>query len=406
MNRLKNIEIKNAKPADKPYKMFDGGGLYVEVSPSGGKLFRMKYRFGGKEKRLSFGAHPAVSLKDARERRDEARKLLANDADPGAVKKEKKAAIKAASSNSFEAIAREWHNAWKPGKSEEHAKKVMSRLEKDVFPWIGKKPVPEITAPVVLNEVLRRIEKRGYGETTFRAKVAISQVMRFAITEGRADRDPCPDLRGALKSKKKGNFAAVTTPSEARKLLSAMDSFKGTYIVRAALHLAPLLFARIGELRTAKWKEIDLDKAEWRYTISKTKTEHLVPLAQQAVEILRDLHQLTGHGVYVFPGARDHNKPMSQAAINVALRRIGYDTREEMTGHGFRAMARTLLDEELHYPPQVIEHQLGHAVSDTLGTAYNRTKFIKERREMMQAWANYLDRLKKGADVIPMRPVA
>ncbi|MCL2160856.1 MAG: integrase arm-type DNA-binding domain-containing protein [Betaproteobacteria bacterium] len=401
---LTDVRIRTAKPAEKPYKLSDERGLFLFVSPSGGKWWRMKYRFGGKEKQLSLGVYPDVSLKDARDRRDEARKLLANGIDPGEVKKAQKAAIFAASTNSFEAVAREWHATWKVGKSEEHAKKVIARLERDVFPWIGKKPVSEISPPVVLNNVLRRIEQRGYSETTFRAKGAISQVMCYAIATGRAERDPCQDLRGVLASPERGNYAAVTTPAEARKLLLAMDAFKGTYTVRAALLLAPLLFARIGELRTAKWTEIDLERAEWRYTVSKTKTEHLVPLAKQAVEILRDLHQLTGHGVYVFPGARDHEKPMSGGAINVALRRIGYDTGKEMTGHGFRAMARTLLAEELHFPREVIEHQLAHAVADTLGTAYNRTKFLKERRVMMQQWADYLDRLKKGADIVELRP--
>ena len=402
--RLTDISIRSAKATDKPYKLPDGGGLYVLITPAGGKLWRFDYRFAGKRKTLSCGAYPIVSLSQARDRHRDAQKMLANGEDPGEVKKAQKAAIKAASTNSFEAVAREWHAMWKVGKSEEHAKKVIARLERDVFPWIGKKPVLEISPPVVLNDVLRRIERRGYGETTFRAKGAISQVMCYAIATGRAERDPCQDLRGALASPEKGNYAAVTTPAEVKKLLHAMDTFKGTYIVRAALFLAPMLFARIGELRTAKWTEINLERAEWRYTVSKTKTEHLVPLACQAVEILRDLYQLTGHGVYVFSGARDHEKPMSGAAINVALRRIGYDTGKEMTGHGFRAMARTLLAEELHFPREVIEHQLAHAVADTLGTAYNRTKFLKERQKMMQAWVDYLDRLKTDADVAPIRP--
>jgi len=401
---LSDTAIRSAKAKDKPYKLADGDGLYILITPTGSRLWRMKYRFGGTEKLLSLGKYPEVSLKEARERRGEARKMLTNGKDPGEVKKEQKAAIKAISANSFEAVAREWHGTWKIGKNEDHAKKVIARLERDVFPWIGKKPVSEISPPVVLNDVLRKIERRGYSETTFRAKSTISQVMCYAIATGRAERDPCQDLRGALASPERGNYAAVTTPAEVRKLLFAMDTFKGTYTVRAALHLAPLLFARIGELRTSKWSEINLDRAEWRYRVNKTKTEHLVPLAKQAVEILRDLHQLTGHGTYVFPGARDHERPMSGAAINVALRRIGYDTEKEMTGHGFRAMARTLLAEELHFPREVIEHQLAHAVADTLGTAYNRTKFLKERRVMMQAWADYLDQLKKGADVIPLRP--
>ncbi len=397
---LTDTAIRTAKPSAKPVRMFDGGGLYLELSPAGGKLWRLKYRFNGKEKRLALGAYPEISLKDARERREQARKLLANDVDPGENRKVQKAAKVERSSNSFEVIAREWfaknRDTWAPS----HSDKIITRLENDVFPWIGGTAIAEITAPNVL-EVLRRIEKRGTLDTAHRAKGNISQVMGYAIATGRADRDPCPDLRDALPPARESNFASITDPAKVAELLRAMDAFSGTFVVKSALLLSPLLFVRPGELRCAEWAGFDLDKAEWGYFVSKTKSDHVVPLASQAVAILRELHALTGHGRYVFPG-RDPQKAMSEAAVNAALRRMGYDTKTEITGHGFRAMARTILHEELHQKPEVIEHQLAHRVSDALGTAYNRTKFLRERKAMMQLWADYLGKLKTGAEVIPL----
>lgn len=399
---LTDTAIRTAKPAAKPVRLFDGGGLYLEVSPSGGKLWRMKYRHDGKEKRLSFGAYPAVSLKDARERRDEAKKLLANGVDPGEVKKAQKAASQERAANSFEAVAREWFGVWSASVSATTAGHAKACLERDVFPWLGSEPVAGVSASMVL-AVLRRMEKRGLSEAVRKVKTSISQIMRYAIATGRAERDPCPDLRGALAPIRQSHMAAITTPAEAGGILRAMDAFKGTFTVRAALLLAPLLFVRPGELRAMKWADIDIEKGEWRYLVTKTETDHLVPLARQAVAILEELRPLTGRHEHVFPGVRDPRRAMSDATINAALRRLGYDTKTEMTGHGFRAMARTLLAEELHFPPEVIEHQLAHKVPDALGTAYNRTKFLKERRAMMQAWADYLDRLKAGAKVISLR---
>lgn len=396
---LTDVAIKKAKPNTKPVRMFDGGGLYLEVSPAGGKLWRLKYRFDGKEKRLALGAYPEISLADARERREEARKLLAQGIDPGENKKAQKAAKQDRAANSFEVIAREWHTKTSTALSAAHAARVLSRLERDIFPILGGRPIAEITAPEVL-AMLRKIEARGALETAFRAKVSTSQVFRYAIATGRAERDPCPDLKGALQPTKTKHFASITTPQETGELLRALDAFQGTFVVKSALLLAPLLFVRPGELRQAEWKDIDLDKAEWRYLVTKTKTEHLVPLAKQAIEILKKIYRLTGDGRYVFPSARTTERPMSNAAVNAALRRMGYDTKTEITGHGFRAMARTLLHEELEQKPEVIEHQLAHKVPDALGTAYNRTKFLKERKAMMQIWADYLDRLKVGADVI------
>jgi integrase len=349
---------------------------------------------------LSFGTYPDVGLKEARDKRDAARKLLAAGVDPSEHRKATKATRVERAANSFEVICREWLENKRSTVEEAQYKKALARLEKDVFPWMGGRPIAEITAPEIL-AVLRRIDARGARYTAHKAKSEISQCFRYAIATGRAYRDPCPDLKGAIPAPKTENLPAITNPNEVGELLRAIDGFKGTFVVRCALLLAPLLFVRPGELRKAAWDCFDLDKAEWRYLVTKTKTEHLVPLASQAVAILKELHALTGHGRYVFPG-RDPQLPMSDAAVNAALRRMGYDTKTEITGHGFRAMARTILHEELHQKPEVIEHQLAHSVSDALGTAYNRTKFLKERKAMMQLWADYLDKLKTGAEVIPL----
>ena len=402
---LTDVTIRNARPGDKPVRMFDGGGLYLEVSPAGGKLWRLKYRIDGKEKRLALGAYPEVGLKDARARRDEARKLLANDVDPGESRKAAKASRDGLAGDCFEPICREWLGHRKSTVAEAQHVKTLARMANDVFPWLGAKPITEITAPDVL-AVLRRIDERGARYTAHRVRSEISQAFRYAVATGRAERDPCPDLKGAIPAAKETHFAAITTPKEVAELLRAIDAFRGTFVVKSALLLAPLLFIRPGELRQAEWSDFDMDKAEWRYLITKTKTEHLVPLAPQAVAILRELHPLTGNGRYVFPGARDPHRPMSSAAINAALRRMGYDTKTEITGHGFRAMARTILHEELGIKPEAIEHQLGHAVPDNLGGAYNRTKFIDARRDMMNRWADYLEKLKAGAEVIAITTAA
>jgi integrase len=395
---LTDVEVRSARPREKAYRLTDGSGMYLEVSPAGGKYWRFKYRFAGKEKRLALGVYPEVSMKEARARRDEARRLLANDVDPGIERKVQKAATVERAGNSFEAVAREWFARHSPGWAKTHADKIIARLEKDVFPWLGGRAIAEIKAPEVL-AVLRRVEARGALDTAHRVHQNCGQVFRYAVATGRAERDVSSDLRGALPAARHTHFAALTEVSEVAGLLRALDGFKGTFVVQCALRLAPLLFVRPGELRAAEWAQFDLDKAQWRYTVSKTKTEHLVPLATQALAILRELHALTGHRKYVFPG-RDVKKPMSGAAINAALRRMGFDTKTEITGHGFRAMARTILHEELRFPSEVIEHQLAHKVADSLGTAYNRTKFIADRIVMMQKWADYLDRLKAGADII------
>ena len=401
---LTDTAVRNAKPGAKSIKVFDERGLFLIVTPTGGKWWRLKYRFNNKEKLLSLGVYPDVSLKAARIRRDELRTLLANGIDPGVHRKVMESARTDRAANSFEVIAREWFAKHSPNWAASHSEKIIQRLEKDIFPWIGGRPIAEISAPEVL-AVLRRIENRGALDTAHRAQQNCGQIFRYAVADGRAQRDPCGDLRGALPPVKQNHFASITEPPAVGELLRAIDGFRGTFVVQCALRLAPLFFVRPGELRKAEWAHFDLDKAEWRYLASKTKTEHLVPLASQAVAILHELHALTGHGRYVFPG-RDPQKPMSEAAVNAALRRMGYDTKTEITGHGFRAMARTILHEEIGIAPEIIEHQLAHRVTDSLGTAYNRTKFIKERRAMMQRWADYLNDLAAGGKVIAFKKPA
>jgi integrase len=410
---LTDTAIKNAKPGKTQRKLADEKGLYLLIHPNGSKYWRFKYRIGGREKLLALGVYPDIPLasrvkkdetgellkiKGARELRDEARELVAQGIDPGENRKARKAAKQDQAANSFELIAREWFAKFSPQWAPSHADKIIRRLENDAFPWMGSKPIADITPPQLL-AVIRRTETRGALDTAHRVKQNCGQVFRYAVATGRAERDPSQDLKDAIPSTRKNHFASITDPAEVGELLRAIQGFRGTFVVQCALRLAPMLFVRPGELRRAEWKDIDFDKAEWRYFVTKTKTEHSVPLATQAVAVLRELQALTGDRQYVFPG-RDPRKPMSDAAINAALRRMGYDTKTEITGHGFRAMARTILAEELHQKPEVIEHQLAHKVPDALGSAYNRTKFLKERRSMMQIWADYLDSLKVVPKII------
>ena len=389
---LSDTSIRNAKSPEKPIKLADGGGLYLLLKPNGAKWWRLDCRFAGKRKTLSMGVYPEVGLKAARDKRDEAKRLLADGIDPGENRKIQKAARTERSENSFEVVAREWFAKFSPNWADSHAVKIIRRLERDVFPWLGARPIAEIKAAELLRAI-KKTESRGVLETAHRALQNCSQIFRYAVAHGLCERDPSTDLRGALPPVKGRHFAAIIDPAGVAKLLRSFDDFKGSYVVLCALKLAPLFFVRPGELRKAEWEQIDLDSGQWSYTATKTDTAHLVPLASQAVAILRDLFALTGHGRYVFAG-RDPQRPMSENTVNAALRRLGYDTQKDITGHGFRAMARTILHEELHFDPVVIEHQLAHSVPDALGTAYNRTKFIKERRVMMQTWADYLEGLK------------
>jgi integrase len=392
--------INNAKPKDKPYKIADEKGLYLLIQSIGSKLWRLDYRFDDKRKTLALGSFPEVSLASARDRRNEAKKLLASDPpiDPSENRKVDKATNKLNAANSFELVARAWWGSYMKGKAESHKEKVIRRFELYLFPWIGSKPISAITAPQML-EVIKRIEKLNKLETAHRTLQAAGQVFRYAVQNGFTIRDVTADLKGALPPTSVKHMAAFTEPKQIAELLRAIDGFSGTLTVQCALRLSPLVFVRPSELRQAKWRDIDLDVGEWRYLVSKTKTDHLVPLSIQAIDILRTIHPQSGHGEYVFQGGHSPLRPMSEAAINAALKRMGYDTQSEITGHGFRAMARTILHERLNIDPHIIEHQLAHKVPDALGAAYNRTKFIEQRKLMMQQWADYLDELKAGAKV-------
>jgi integrase len=389
---LTDAAVRGIKPGSKPFKVFDGRGLFLLVTPAGGKLWRMKYRFAHREKSLAFGAYPDVSLAHARDRRDEARKLLAAGTDPSEHQKRRVASAAA----TFEAIATEWFETFKSRWTEGHARTVLARMEQHLFPFIGKIAIRDLTAPDVLR-ALRRIEAAGTNETARRVRQICSQVARYAIATSRADRDPSADLRGALAPVLVRHRAAITEPKDAAVLLRVLDTYQGSVVVRSALKLAPLLFVRPGELRKAEWSEIDLERQIWLIPARRMKMreELFVPLSRQAVAIFRELYPVTGHGRFVFPSARGGDRPMSDNAILAALRRSGV-SKDEMTGHGFRALARTVLDEVLRYRVDLIEHQLGHAVRDPNGRAYNRTSFLAERTEMMQRWADYLESLRKG----------
>jgi integrase len=397
---LTDAAARNAKPAAKTVRMFDRDGLYLEVSPRGGKWWRLKYRYAGKEKRVSLGVYPEINLKKARARTIEARQLLDAGVDPSENRRAAKAAQVQGAANSFEVVTREWIDQQMKSWVKGHGERILTRFERDIFPWIGARPIADLTAPELLTTV-RRIEKRGALETAHRALGNCGQVFRYAIATGRAKRDPTGDLRGALPAVKPTHFAAITDPKRVGALMRAIDGYEGSLTVRCALRLAALVFVRPGELRHAEWTAVDLEGGEWRYTVTKTNTPHIVPLPSQAVAILRELKPVTGRGRYVFSSARSSQRPMSDNAILAAMRRMGI-AKDEMSGHGFRAMARTILDEELGFRPDFIEHQLAHAVRDPNGRAYNRTAHLAERRKMMQAWADYLDKLKNGADVIPI----
>jgi integrase len=392
---LTEVQIKNAKPGEKARRLWDERGLYLEVTPAGGKVWRFKYYTDGKEKRIGLGKYPEVGLKEARERREEARKLRAHGIDPSAHRQAQKAAVVRQALNSFEIVAREWFLRLSPTWAASHSKVVIRRLEQDVFPYLGNAPIDSITAPELL-VVLRQVEARGAIETAHRELHSCGQIFRYAIATGRAERDISRDLKGALSPiPSKSHHGAVTEPERLGEVLRMLWSCPSSLVVQSALKLTPLLFVRPGELRHAKWAEIDFEKAEWRFNLSKTKAPHVVPLATQAIEILQQLQLLTGRGEYVFPSARSRQRPMSENAVTYAIRAMGL-TGDEVTGHGFRATARTLLDEVLKFPPHLIEHQLGHVVRDPLGRAYNRTTHLEERRAMMQRWADYLDELKAG----------
>jgi integrase len=399
---LTDMKVQKSKPQDKPVTLFDGGGLFLLVTPSGGKLWRFKYRYDGKQKLLALGAYPEVSLSDARHKREDARNLLASNNDPGAVRKAQNQA-NTQKSETFETIAREWFKKFSQRWKETHSSRIIRSLERDVFPWIGTQPIAEIKAPELL-AVLRRVEARGTLDTVHRIRTICGQIFRYAVASGRAERDPSGDLKGAIPPPQEGHMAAITEPVKVGELLRAIDGYEGGPAVQCALKLAPLVFVRPGELRNMEWVEIDFENAQWNIPAGKMKMKepHIVPLSTQALALLTAIKSLTSASRYVFPSGRSFDRPMSNNAILAALRRMGY-TKDEMSGHGFRAMARTILDEVLQVRTDYIEAQLAHRVRDPLGRSYNRTQHLNERRKMMQTWADYLDGLKQGAKVLPFR---
>lgn len=398
---LTDAAVRNAKPSAKAVRLFDAKGLYLEISPSGGKWWRVKYRHAGKEKRLALGVYPEINLRAARDKRDAARELLNRGIDPAERRKIEKVLRIEMAANSLEAVAREWFAKRSPGWAVSHSSKVLRRLELDVLPWIGGRPVAEIEPPEIL-ATLRRVEGRGALETAHRALQTVSQVFRYAVATGRAKSDPTRDLRGALPPANVRHHPTITEPKAIGALLRMIDGYAGAPVTKAALRLAPLTFVRPGELRRAEWSEFDLDGAEWRIPAERMKMRapHVVPLSSQAVAVLRDLEPLTGGGHYVFPGARTNRRPMSENTVNAALRNLGY-TKEQMTGHGFRSMASTLLNEQ-GWHRDAIERQLAHAERDEIRAAYNYAEHLPERRKMMQAWADYLQRLQAGATVVAL----
>ena len=401
---LTDTKVRTIKPAEKPKKLFDGGGLFLLVTPTGGKLWRLKYRFGGIEKLLALGAYPQTSLADARQKRDDARALMLNGVDPRDIKKAQKAAG-AQENETFEVIAREWHTKFSASWAASHSNKIIRRFELYVFPWLGDRQIKSITAPDLLT-VLRRIEAKGTLDTAHRTRQNCGQVFRYAVATGRAERDPSADLRGAIPPASGKHMATITDPKEIAGLLRSIDDYRGSIVTRCALQLAPLFFVRPGELRHAEWSEFNLDAAEWRIPAEKMKAGvlHIVPLSRQALGVLREIHPLTGHGRYVFPSPRTDSRPMSSNAILSALRRMGF-AKDEMSGHGFRSMASTLLNEQ-GWNRDAIERQLAHAERNSVRAAYNYAEFMSERKKMMQAWSDYLFAIKAGAKIIKIRSAA
>jgi len=403
---LTDTAIKNAKAKEKPYKLADEKGMFLLINPNGSKYFRMDYRFEGKRKTLALGVYPETSLKQAREKRDEAKQQISDGIEPCENKKAIKLAKADNAANSFEVVAREWYERNMADKSESHQKRTLGMIERDLLPSLGSKPIADIKAPELL-ATLRKIEERGAIESARRTLHIFGQVTRYAIATGRIEVDISQFLRGSLRTVNTGHFSAITNPKELGGLLRAIDGYTGSKVVKTALQIAPLVFVRPSELRGMEWEHLDFKAKEWRYLVTKTNVQHIVPLSNQVIKALENLQPLTGHGRFVFPSERtpDGSRCMSDVALLAALRRMGF-SKDEVSMHGFRATARTLLDEVLGFRPDFIEHQLAHAVRDPNGRAYNRTAHLEERRKMMQSWANYLDNLKRVGVVVPFEKAA
>lgn len=400
---LVDTRLRNAKPKEKPYKLTDGNGLYLLVTPTGGKLWRFDYSFSAKRKTLSIGSYPEVSLTDARQRRDESRKLLVSGVDPSELKQQQKDQEQEHKDRellTFRKVAEEWFSKNEPVWSASHIKTVRNRLEHDVFPVIGNRQIATVDRATIKN-IMMTVAGRGAIETADRVKQYCGQILRYALNLEYIEVNPANDLRDILPKREPGHHAALIEPDQLAGLLRAIDEYSGSFVVKKALQLAPLFFVRPGELNKIEWSQINFETAEWRYFVTKTKIHHIVPLASQAVAILRELHAVTGTGRYVFPGYRTASRPMTSEALLAAIRRMGY-SKDDMTTHGFRAIARTHLDETLSYRIDWIEAQSAHAVKDANGRAYNRTTYLEDRRKMMQSWADFLDGLKARVKVIPI----
>ena len=408
---LTHTQLIQAKATGKVQKLFDGGGLYLEVTPTGAKYWRLKYRFTGKENRLSMGVFPAVGLKTARDLADDARKLIASGTDPSQARRIKKLTAHTAAANTFESIALEWHKTKTSGWSVTHTETTMERMKLNLLPWLGTRPLAEIEAPELL-ATLRRIEARGAIDTTHRVKSILSNVFRYAIATGRASRNPAADLGAALKTTVKGHHPAIVEPVRFGQLLRDIDAYSGSNITRAALQIHALTFQRPGEIRDMAWAEIDLDAGMWLIPPARMKnvlarkvhgSTHRIPLAAQAVAVLREIQPLTGHGALVFPSERGQGRSISENTARQALRSMGYT---DHVPHGFRSSTRTMAREQLHFDKEVIERQLSHGSDEALGGAYDRTQFYAERIKLMTVWADYLDKLRTGADVVQLKRLA
>ncbi|NVK57832.1 MAG: integrase arm-type DNA-binding domain-containing protein [Alteromonadaceae bacterium] len=393
MGKLTDSQVKSAKPSDKDYKLYDGEGLYILVKANSKKYWRLKYRFGGKEKVLALGVYPKISLAQARQATLKEKAKIIEGIDPSQERKLKKLTANLSNNNTFASIADEFIEKKMQNMSKVHLDRTTRAINRDLKPDIGTRPISEITAPELL-AILRKVEERGAIETAHRIKQVAGQIFRYAIATGRAERDISADLKGALASPEKNHFAAIVEPKEVAKLMVAINDYKGTAVVSAALKLSPLLFCRPGELRHLEWKEVNFEEGRIELPAEKMKIKEplIIPLSKQAISILKALEPLTSNGRYVFPSARGKSRPMSDNAVRTALRTLGYDNNT-MTTHGFRAMARTLLDEVLGFRVEYIEQQLGHSVKDHNGRAYNRTKHLNERANMMQVWADYLEKI-------------
>ncbi len=391
---LNDLQVRKLKPKDTSFKKSVGKGLAIQVQPNGAKYWRFSYRFAKKQKTLALGVYPEISLKEAKEKTDEARKMIRDGIDPSVKRKIDKLTATLNNENSFEAIAREWHQKYSSTWSPNHCKKLLARLENDVFPWLGSRPIAEIEAPELL-ATLRRIENRGALDSAHRTLQTCGQIFRYGVSIATNTRDISSDLKGAMPPARKQHYQAIIDPEELAPLLRDMRNYNGSLITQIALKILPYVFVRSGDLRNAEWSEIDFEKEVWLIPAHKMKMkiDHIVPLSKQVVALLKELEPLTSNrSNYIFHGGRSVKKPMSENAVLAAIRNLGY-TKEQVTPHGFRATARTLLDELLEFPPHLIEHQLAHAVKDANGRAYNRTKHLPQRADMMQKWADYLDEL-------------